>query len=193
MAQIPNKQWLLGRVGPSRAAWRNSARPDSIEPVARGEESVWDYPRPPQLRAPMGPVRVEHAGHAIAASDRALRVVETAGAPVYFVPPDDVAEGVLQETDYVTVCEWKGAAVHYDLVLPGVRVEHVAFAYPEPLDDLEPDMAKIAGWVAFYPARVDACFVGEERVTPQPGGYYAGWVTTAIKGPIKGGPGTQGW
>lgn len=193
MPKIPDKKWLLERVGGARDAWRNSVRPARIEPVAAGEESVWDYPRPPQVRGALGPVRVEHAGQVIAKSDRALRVVETAGAPVYFVPRDDVADGVLRETDYVTVCEWKGAAVHYDLVLPGVRVEHAAFAYPEPLDDLDANMARIAGWVAFYPARVDACFVGSEKVVPQPGGYYAGWVMRAIKGPIKGGPGSQNW
>ena len=193
MTKIPDKQWLLDRVGAGRNAWRNSERPAQIDPVAPGEESVWDYPRPPEVRGAMGPVRVQHAGQVIAKSDRALRVVETAGAPVYFVPPEDVLDGVLHETDYVTVCEWKGAAVHHDLVLPGGRVEHAAFSYPEPLDDLDPNMARIAGWIAFYPARVEACFVGKEQVTPQPGGYYAGWVTSAIKGPIKGAPGTQSW
>ena len=193
MVKIPDRKWLLARVGPSRAAWRGSERPARIEPAAEGEESVWEYPRPPELRAAMGPVRVEHGGQVIVHSTRALRVVETAGAPVYFVPPEDVIEGVLHETEYVTICEWKGAAVHYDLRLPGVRVEHAAFAYPDPLDDLDADMAKIAGWIAFYPARVDACFVGGEKVTPQPGGYYAGWVTSAIKGPIKGAPGTESW
>jgi len=193
MTNLPDKEWLLARVGAGRGAWRNSVRPSQIESVSEGEESVWDYPRPPELRQAMGPVRVEHAGQVIARSDRALRVVETAGAPVYFVPPQDVSEGVLRETDYVTVCEWKGAAVHHDLVVSGVRVEHAAFTYPDPLDDLDPDMARIAGWIAFYPARVDACFVGDEKVRPQPGGYYAGWVTSAIKGPIKGNAGTQNW
>lgn len=193
MADLPDKTWLLAHVGAGRDAWRNSVRPPQVEPVSAGEESVWDYPRPPELRQAMGPVRVEHAGQVIARSDRALRVVETAGAPVYFVPPEDVLDGVLRETDYVTVCEWKGAAVHYDLVVSGARVEHAAFAYPDPLDDLDPDMARIAGWIAFYPARVDACFVGDEKVRPQPGGYYAGWVTSAIKGPIKGSAGTQNW
>jgi uncharacterized protein (DUF427 family) len=120
-------------------------------------------------------------------------MVETAGAPVYLFPPDDVRMDLLQANDHVTACEWKGAAVHFDLVMPDLQVRDAAFAYPDPLDDLGQGYGRIAGWIAFYPARVEACFVGDEQVRPQPGGYYAGWVTDAIKGPIKGDPGTEGW
>lgn len=190
---LPKKDWLLARVGPSRAAWGRSQRPARIEPAGPGEESVWDYPRPPELRQAPGRVRVVHGGCEIASSDRALRMVETAGAPVYLLPPEDVRMDLLVPNDHVTVCEWKGAAVHFDLVMPGLRVRDAAFAYPDPLDDLGQGYGRIAGWIAFYPARVEACFVGDEQVRPQPGGYYAGWVTDAIKGPIKGDPGTEGW
>lgn len=193
MAALPDKAWLLARVGPARAAWADAPRPARIEPAGPGEESVWDFPRPPELRPAPAPVRVEHGGETIAGSGRALRMCETAGAPVYLIPPDDVNTSYLRETDYVTVCEWKGAAVHYDVVTAAGTAAHAAFAYPDPLDDLGRDYGRIAGWVAFYPARVDACFVGSERVTPQPGGYYAGWVTRTLKGPVKGGPGSEGW
>ena len=190
---LPKKDWLLARVGPSRAAWGRSQRPARIEPAGPGEESVWDYPRPPELRPAPGRARVVHGGCEIALSDCALRMVETAGAPVYLLPPEDVRMDLLVPNDHVTVCEWKGAAVHFDLVMPGARVADAAFAYPDPLDDLGCGYERIAGWIAFYPARVEACFVGDEQVRSQPGGYYAGWVTDAIKGPIKGDPGTEGW
>ncbi|WP_428482927.1 DUF427 domain-containing protein [Pyruvatibacter mobilis] len=190
---LPDKDWLLAQVGPSRAAWDRSQRPARIEPAGPGDESVWDYPRPPELRPAPDRARVVHGGCEVAASDRALRMVETAGAPVYLFPPDDVRMDLLQANDHVTACEWKGAAVHFDLVMPDLRVRDAAFAYPDPLDDLGQGYGRIAGWIASYPSRVDACFVGDEQVRPQPGGYYAGWVTDAIKGPIKGDPGTEGW
>jgi len=193
LPDLPDKTWLLSRVGPSRAAWDRARRPARIEPAGPGEESVWAFPRPPELRSAPDVARVVHGGEEIARSDQAMRMVETAGAPVYLFPPDDVRMDLLRVNDHVTVCEWKGAAVHYDLVMPGGRVTDVAFCYPDPLDDLGQRYERIAGWLAFYPARVDQCFVGEERVRPQPGGYYAGWVTDALKGPVKGDPGTEGW
>ncbi len=163
------------------------------EPVGPGEESVWDYPRPPVIEAVRDPVRVVFAGQEIAASTRAVRVLETAGAPVYYLPPEDVRMEHLKVRDGFSLCEWKGAAIYYDVLLDGQRADQAAFSYPDPLDDLAEGYAEIAGWIGFYPGRVDTCFVGEEKVTPQPGGVYAGWITKAIKGPIKGTPGTEGW
>lgn len=195
MAELPDKDWLLSRVGASRASWANAPRPENIDPAGPGEESVWDYPRPPEVRDVVGNVQVSHGGRQIADSATALRVVETAGAPVYFISADDVDLSCLRENDYVTVCEWKGAAQHLDLVLPdgGGVVENAAFTYPDPFDDLGCGFSRIAGRIAFYPSRVDACFVNGEQVTPQPGNYYAGWVTAHIRGPIKGVPGSQDW
>lgn len=190
---LPDKALLLSRVAPYRGHWRHSARPARIEPVGPGNESVWDYPRPPEIRDADGPVRVACGETGIAASERALRVCETAGAPVYYLPPDDVRMDLLVLKDDVSVCEWKGAAVYYDVALPdGTRVVNAGFAYPDPLDDLGQGFSRIAGWVGFYPGRL-ACFVGDERVRPQPGQFYAGWVTDRIKGPIKGVPGSEGW
>ncbi len=119
-------------------------------------------------------------------------VVETAGAPVPYFPPDDVQVEWLAATGHVTICEWKGAAVHFDLVAPSNRITHAAFSYPDPLDDLGQGYGRIAGYFGFYPGKL-ACIVDDEPVSPQPGDVYAGWVTSRIKGPIKGGPGTQGW
>ncbi len=53
--------------------------------------------------------------------------------------------------------------------------------------------AALRDYFAFYPQRVDACYLGEERVEPNPGGFYGGWITSEISGPFKGGPDTAGW
>lgn len=190
MITLPSHAELLAMVGPARAKWAHAPKPPR-EPVGPGEESVWDYPRPPLVRPGGERLRVEHRGMLVAETRAPIWVCETAGAPVPYFAPDSVRAELLP-ADHVTLCEWKGAAVHHDLVLGGERLASVAYCYPDPLDDLGRGFAAIAGWFAFYPAALE-CFVGEERVRPQPGGYYGGWVTARIKGPIKGGPGTGGW
>lgn len=187
------KARLLASVIGYRAP--RTARPSRIEPAGPGTESVWDYPRPPEIRPAGAPLRVDFAGRTVAATERGLRVVETSGAPVYYFPPEDVAKAPLRpSTAAGSVCEWKGEAVYYDLVAPDGRISaEAAFAYPDPFDDLGQGYERIAGWVAFYAGRVDGAWVGDEQARPQPGGYYAGWVTNRIKGPIKGAPGSEGW
>ena len=193
MTQPPPKATLLRQVAASRGKWGPKPHDVVREPVGPGEESVWDYPRPPVIRAADNAIRIEFAGIVIAQSTRAVRVLETAGAPVYYLPPSDVDLARLEETDGYSVCEWKGAAIYYDVVAADRRAGEAAFSYLDPFDDLDEGYAAIAGWIGFYPGRVDGCFVGEEKARPQPGGLYAGWITTKIKGPIKGGPGTAHW
>jgi uncharacterized protein (DUF427 family) len=191
VTRLPDRARLLAMVGPARAHWATASRPPR-EPVGPGEESVWDYPRPPLVRFGGEPLRVEHAGTVIAATTTPIWICETAGAPVPYFAPADVS-ATLIATDNISLCEWKGAAVGHDLLLPGgTRVRDAAWNYPDPLDDLGQNYAAIAGFFAFYPAKF-ACFVGAERARPQPGGYYGGWVTDRIKGPIKGNPGTGNW
>ncbi len=189
---LPNRVQLLQRVKPTRSKWARSPRPDAIERAGPGDESVWDYPRPPSVGDTNDRLRVECEGHVIAETGRALIVRETAGAPVPYFPPNDVRTDCLTPTGHVTICEWKGAAVHFNLMLAGCRIEHAAYTYPDPLDDLDRGFTRIAGWFAFYSATLD-CFIGDEAVRPQPGGYYGGWVVDGIKGPIKGAPGSEGW
>ncbi len=194
MPVLPSHAEILARAVPHRALWGGPPAGVRLETPGPGQESVWDYPRPPAVRPTPAPVKVEWAGRVIAQSDRALEVIETAGAPVPYIPPADMDDTLLQATEGLSVCEWKGAAVYYDLVAPdGRRASDAVFAYPDPLDDLGQGYARIAGWYGFYPGKVDACWLGDERVTPQPGGLYAGWVTSRLAGPIKGGPGTGGW
>ena len=171
--------------------WRamRRERPRDVVVPGAGQESVWDYPRPPRVEPVMAEVRVALAGVQLACSERAYRVCETAGAPVYYVPPADVRMACLATTERETLCEWKGMARYWSADVGGRVVVDVAWSYPDP----ETPYAVIRDYLAFFPGRVDAAFVGGERVRPQPGGFYGGWVTSAIVGPFKGAPGTEHW
>jgi uncharacterized protein (DUF427 family) len=162
--------------------------PDRVAP-GPGQESVWDYPRPPRVAPDRRTVRIEHAGVTIATSERAIRVLETAGPPCWYLPPEDVRTDLLLPSGHRTYCEWKGAADHFDLEIDGRRAARVAWSYAEPSAGYEP----IARYLAFYAGRVDACLVDGERVVPQPGRYYGGWITHEIVGPFKGESGTEDW
>ena len=155
-----------------------------------GQESVWDYPRPPRVEAERRPARIVLGGTTIAESTQALRVLETSHPPGIYVPPEDFLAGVLQPNDRRTVCEWKGIAAYWDMEVQGrPLVRAAAWSYPDP----RPGFGQIAGYVSVYPGRVDACFLGDERVEAQEGDFYGGWVTSEIVGPMKGAPGTWGW
>jgi len=169
--------------------WIGKERPPWAEAPGPGQESVWDYPRPPRVQKVTRPIRVEHAGMVIGDTDRAVRVVETAGAPVYYMPPQDVRTDLLRPGSGTSRCEWKGDAVYHDLVVRGRRVPRAAWSYPDPT----PAYAAIEDHFAFYASKLDGCFVGGERARPQPGGFYGGWVTSDLAGPIKGAPGTESW
>lgn len=166
-------------------------RPEPAEGIAsngRPRESVWDYPRPPRIEPVDRRVRVGLAGTTIVDTDRAQRVVETAGAPVVYVPPGEIAPGALRPAAGSSFCEWKGSATYFDVAGGDRSAAHAAWAYLDPT----PPFASIAGWVSFYPALV-GCLLDDEVVEPQPGGFYGGWVTAEITGPIKGEPGSGGW
>jgi uncharacterized protein (DUF427 family) len=158
-------------------------------PPGPGQESVWDYPRPPRLEPTARRIRIVFNGVTLADSVRAQRVLETSHPPVYYIPPADIQMQYLTPSPQSSFCEWKGRAVYYSLAVGDRQVDQVAWAYPEP----SPGFAPIAGALAFYAAPMDACYVDDERVTPQPGGFYGGWVTADVVGPFKGGPGTWGW
>ncbi len=152
-------------------------------------ESVWSYPRPPLLEPERREVLVTVAGKAIASSRRALRVCETAGAPVVYVPADDITPEVLRPAaGRGSFCEWKGAASYFDVVAGGEVIAHAVWTYPQP----SPGFEALAGHYSFYPGLVE-CRLADEAVRPQPGGFYGGWITDEITGPIKGEPGSEGW
>ena len=161
-------------------------KPDAPLP---GQESVWDYPRPPRIEPCAKRVRVEYGGVTIVDTRRAWRLLETSHPPAYYIPPDDVLRGYFRASHRRSFCEFKGEASYWDIEA-GDRTSHdAAWSYAAPVQLY----ASIAGHFAFYPSRVDACFVDEERVQPQPGDFYGGWITSMIVGPFKGGPGSGYW
>ncbi len=150
-------------------------------------ESVWDYPRPPRVESDGRNIRVEFDGLTMAESSRAVRVLETSHPPVFYIPPEDVEMSLLAPSRRTTFCEFKGEATYWDLVRdPGV--DSVAWSYPQP----SPGFEQIRDSIAFYPSKVD-CFVAGEPAKAQEGDFYGGWITSEIRGPFKGGPGTWGW
>jgi uncharacterized protein (DUF427 family) len=163
-------------------------RPPRIEP-GPGQESVWDYPRPPRLEEVPARLQVVLGGVTIADSISGLRVCETASPPTFYLPPDDVDADVLELTTSSSTCEWKGRAAYFTVTSGDRREVDAAWCYPRP----NPAYRALAGYVSFYAGRMDACFVDDERVVPQPGDYYGGWVTSAVVGPFKGAAGTLGW
>jgi uncharacterized protein (DUF427 family) len=152
-------------------------------------ESVWDYPRPPRVERTDKLLRVEFAGQVLAETRRGVRVLETSHPPVYFFPPADVCLDLLHSDPVQTHCEWKGVARYFDVVVADRRAERAAFSYPQPT----PGNEVLAGYLAFYARPMDGCYVDEERAEPQPGDFYSGWITSDLKGPFKGGPGSLGW
>ncbi|MFJ7961339.1 DUF427 domain-containing protein [Streptomyces sp. NPDC096319] len=152
-------------------------------------ESVWDYPRPPRVVPDARRVVVRQGGVVLADSRRCVRVLETSHPPVFYVPWQDVRTDLLTPSATLTHCEWKGVASYWTLTGPGRTVEDVAWSYEEP----EAAYAALSGRLAFYPGRVDSCTVDGERVRPQPGGFYGGWITEEIVGPFKGPHGSDGW
>lgn len=163
--------------------------PIQREPVPAGGESVWDYPRPPRLEPCSKHLKIVFGGETIAETTRGYRVLETSHPPVYYFPPDDVCFEFVKPTGGGSYCEWKGKAAYFNAVVGGKTAERVGWSYPDPVGAFRP----IAGYLAFYAGPMDACTVDGELVTPQPGGFYGGWVTRDIAGPFKGSPGTMGW
>lgn len=164
-------------------------RPEHIQSPGPGQESVWDYPRPPAVEPVTAVIRVELGGEVVASSSAALRVLETSSPPVYYLPPQDVRLELLEQTGHSSFCEWKGVAQYWSLRLGATWRANAAWSYPSPTRRYR----LLAGYLAFYPAKMDACFVGDERARPQPGKYYGGWITSNTLGPFKGEAGSEGW
>jgi uncharacterized protein (DUF427 family) len=171
----------------ARSKWTNTGarRPEFARDPGPGQESVWDYPRPPAIVADGRLVEVMAGDVLLASTSSAVRVLETSLAPSFYVPPRDVVSGRIVATAGGSLCEWKGAA---EWVAIAGTVESVGWRYPTPFAEF----AAIARWVSFYPARV-TCLVDGEVVRAQPGGFYGGWITDEIVGPFKGEPGTESW
>jgi uncharacterized protein (DUF427 family) len=158
-------------------------------PTAPGQESVWDYPRPPRVEPSDEVVEVVLGGEVMARTTASLRVLETSHPPTYYLPADAFSDGVLRPTPGHTYCEWKGRASYFDLITPARTAARAAWTYPDPIAGFE----ALVGHVAVMPGLVDECRVDGEVVRPQEGGFYGGWITDDIQGPFKGAVGTGAW
>ncbi len=162
-------------------------RPRPVVPQP-GQESVWDYPRPPRCEPTARHLQVLYEGVLVAETRRGYRVLETSHPPVYYFPPADVRlDGLRRSNRPSSFCEWKGVAIYYDLISPVAKAA-VAWAYPDPT----PNFAVLRGYLAFYPQGA-TCLVDGVPVQPQPGRFYGGWITPDVVGPFKGEPGTLEW
>ncbi|NER80555.1 MAG: DUF427 domain-containing protein [Leptolyngbya sp. SIO1D8] len=159
-----------------------------IEP-GPGQESVWDYPRPPRIEKSPHRIRVVFNEITVADSQDTFRILETSHPPVYYIPLKDVQQQYLIPTQRSTFCEWKGIAQYYDLAVGDLQIKNGVWQYPQPTDRFQ----DIRDCVAFYPSKVDACYVNDEQVQAQVGDFYGGWITQNIVGSFKGGSGTLGW
>ena len=163
--------------------------PPTPQKPGPGQESGWDYPRPPRLEPFDGRITVELGGRVIASTDRSWRVLETSHPPTYYLPRAAFADGVLRAAPGSSWCEWKGQARYYDLVTDTAVAAKAAWTYPKPTPGFEP----IADAIAVMAGQVDRCTVDGETVVGQPGGFYGGWITSRVVGPFKGIPGSMGW
>lgn len=163
-------------------------RPQPIPPQP-GQESVWDYPRPPRLEPTSERVEVIFNNQLIAHSQSCYRVLETSHPPVYYIPPADVQLQYLRPSPRTSFCEFKGSARYWTVQVGSQTAVDAAWSYPDP----SPAFLPIRGYFAFYPGRMQECRVDGELVQPQPGGFYGGWITRKVVGPFKGEPGSWDW
>jgi uncharacterized protein (DUF427 family) len=159
------------------------------EPAGPGQESVWDYPRPPRLESTTALLEVVLGGVVVASTRSGWRVLETSHPPTYYLPRAAFADDVLRPTGGASWCEWKGQASYFDLTTPTATATRAAWTYDHPTRGFE----ALAGAVAVMAAAVEECRVDGEVVTPQPGAFYGGWITASVVGPFKGVPGSSGW
>ena len=169
-------------------AYEGHKRPPFAETPATGQESVWDYPRPPKLIADHRRVVVQRGDLLIADSRENYRILETAGPPTFYIAPQNVRLELLKTLSATSVCEWKGSAQYWTIETATSAREAIAWSYP----NAQAPYDTISGYFSFYPGRIE-CFVDGERVRPQPGYFYGGWITDEIVGPWKGDPGTEWW
>lgn len=161
-------------------------RPDPVRP---GQESVWCYPRPAIAEPCAAHILIEHRGVIIADTRASIRTIETSHPPSYYIPPADIAPAVLRRGPGRSFCEWKGVATYWDVLIDGIALPRVGWSYAHPNADFE----DLRDYVAFYAGPFERCTVDGKIVTPQPGEFYGGWITSDLAGPFKGIPGSLEW
>ena len=186
MPSNPTPTWL--DAARAHWNWRGQARPPFAVAPGPGEVSVWDFPRPPRLVSDSREVVIYWGNVQVARTRHAVLVLETSHPPSFYIPMADVNQSLLRQGAGNSFCEWKGPATYWSLASETQVLPNVGWSYPRPLEGAE----AIADCIAFYPANL-TCTVDGKKVTPQPGGFYGGWITRELVGPFKGDAGTQGW
>ena len=102
-------------------------------------------------------VEVRFLGTTVASSTDALALKEGDYPTVYYLPPTDVDETYLNQTDHQTHCPWKGDASYWNVQVDGQTAENAVWAYAAPKEDVE----EIRGYRAFYPSKVEVRVDGE--------------------------------
>ena len=159
------------------------------DPVRADQESVWDYPRPAVAQPTNAHVRIIHRGTVLVDTRSSVRTLETSHPPTYYCPQSDILMPVLRPNTRTSFCEWKGNARYYDVIIGDECFADAAWGYPDPTSEFR----ILRNHIAFYAAPFDRCSVDGERVEPQPGGFYGGWITDKVAGPFKGVPGSRFW
>ena len=147
-------------------------------------EQVRDYPRPPRLEFCNDSILVKALGQILAETNHSQRVLETFHPPTYYLPAEAINDKLLQPASGRSFCEWKGFANYFDVIFADQIIPRAIWAYPHPTEAF----SSLAGWFALYPRLMDGCWVNDELVIPQPGGFYGGWITSQVCGPFKGDP-----
>lgn len=159
------------------------------DPAGPGQESVWAYPRPAIAQSTDARITIEHRGQIVADTSAAIRTLETSHPPSYYIPRAAIAPDMLRRVEGSSFCEWKGAAAYWDVIVGDAVLPRVGWSYANPTAPF----AMLRDHVAFYAAPFDRCTVDGERVVPQSGEFYGGWITSKVSGPFKGIPGSRGW
>ena len=159
------------------------------DPAMPGQESVWAYPRPAVAQSADHHLKIVHRGVILAETRRGVRTLETSHPPNYYFPRDDIAMDCLSASSRSSVCEWKGRATYFHVAIAGDMLADVGWSYPVPTEDFR----MLKDHVAFYAGPFEFCFVDDEKVVPQPGSFYGGWITSRVAGPFKGAPGSMFW
>jgi len=181
---------LTEEIKRARGKWkfRGDVRPDFAEIPKPEHESVWDYPRPPKIDPDDRKVLVKYGTAVIAESQNSIRILETSSPPVFYIPESDIYFSNLEKEIGSSICEWKGYASYWNVTVNGQKIINAGWSYANPF----PGYEDISNYVAFYPAKLE-CFVDGESVSPQPGKFYGGWLTSEITGPFKGEKGSEWW
>jgi uncharacterized protein (DUF427 family) len=154
-----------------------------------GQENVWAYPRPAVAELFDGHLKIVHRGIILAETRRAIRTLETSHPPSYYFPREDIEMNWLQSSPRSSICEWKGQASYFHVNIGGDVLRDVGWSYALPTKAF----VLLKDHVAFYAAPFDGCFIDGEKVTPQPGSFYGGWITSRVSGPFKGASGSMFW